>query len=176
MTHEAIVERLTKLHTELGDLIAELVPGQVEESPVPITTSDAGIALIKRFEGLRLSAYRDSGDVPTIGYGHIEGVRMGTTITEEKAEQLLRGDIGRAEDAVHAAVTVPLSQHQFDALVSLTYNIGAGALRKSTLLRLLNEGDYAGAAKQFERWKYDDGKVLQGLVRRRADEKDLFLS
>ncbi len=137
-------------------------------------TSQKGLDLIKSFEGLRLSAYRCPADIPTIGYGTTAGVKMGDTITKERAEILLRADVKRFEDQVLRLVKVPLTQGQFDALVSFTYNLGAANLGNSTLLRLLNAGDYKGAAAQFDRWTKAGGKELPGLVKRRAAERALF--
>ena len=137
-------------------------------------TSQKGLDLIKSSEGLRLSAYKCPADVWTIGYGTTAGVKPGQTITKERAEELLRDDARRFEGYVDRLVKVPLTQGQFDALVSFTYNLGPGALEKSTLLRLLNAGDYAGAASQFGRWINAGGKPLAGLVRRRAAERALF--
>lgn len=136
--------------------------------------SQKGLDLIKSFEGLRLSAYRCPADIPTIGYGTTAGVKMGDTITKERAEDLLRADVKRFEDQVLRLVKVPLTQGQFDALVSFTYNLGAANLGNSTLLRLLNAGDYKGAAAQFDRWTKAGGKELPGLVKRRAAERALF--
>ena len=136
--------------------------------------SDSGVDLIKNFEGLRLSAYQDSGGVWTVGYGHTGGVKPGDRITQDQAEALLRKDTGWAQDAVRQQVRVPLSQDQFNALTSFTFNLGAGALRDSTLLSKLNAGDYAGAQAEFGRFVHAGGRVLQGLVRRRAAEADLF--
>jgi len=136
--------------------------------------SDAGVDLIKGFEGLRLSAYQDSADVWTIGYGHTAGVQPGDRISTAEAERLLRQDTAWAQDAVRSLVKVPLSQNQFDALTSFTFNLGAEALEQSTLLRKLNAGDMAGAQAEFGRWVHADGEVLPGLVRRRAAEGELF--
>ena len=136
--------------------------------------SSAGLDLIKQFEGLYLKAYRCPAGVPTIGYGHTAGVAMGQTITQQQADDYLRRDVRQFERAVARQVRVPLAQGQFDALVSFTFNLGEGALAQSTLLRLLNSGDYAGAAAQFERWNKAGGRVLPGLVRRRAAERALF--
>ena len=136
--------------------------------------SKAGLDLIKQFEGLYLKAYRCPAGVPTIGYGHTAGVAMGQTITQQQADDYLRRDVRQFERAVARLVTVPLTQGQFDALVSFAFNLGEGALAQSTLLRLLNAGDYAGAAAQFERWNKAGGRVLPGLVRRRAAERALF--
>lgn len=137
-------------------------------------TSEKGLALIRQFEGLRLRAYRDAVNVPTIGYGHTAGVKMGQEITRERAEELLLAEVERFEGYVDRLVTVPLTQGQFDALVAWTYNLGPGALEKSTMLRRLNAGDYAGAAAELERWSRAGGQVLAGLVRRRAAERALF--
>jgi lysozyme len=137
-------------------------------------TSKAGLNLIKEFEGLRLTAYLCPAKVWTIGYGTTKGVKPGQRITEAQAEELLREDVAAFERGVADAVTGPLAQHQFDALVSLAYNIGLGAFRTSTLLRLLNKGEYASAAKQFDRWNKAGQKVLAGLKRRRAAERKLF--
>ena len=140
-------------------------------------TSDTGIALICAFEGLELAAYPDpgSGGEPwTIGYGHTRGVKPGDTCTQEQATEWLREDLRFAEAAVDHLVKVALDQHQFDALVSFTFNVGQGAFGQSTMLRLLNAGDVAGAAKQFGRWNMAGSRVLPGLTRRRAAEAKLF--
>jgi GH24 family phage-related lysozyme (muramidase)/murein DD-endopeptidase MepM/ murein hydrolase activator NlpD len=136
--------------------------------------SQKGLDLIKEFEGLRLKAYRDPVGVWTIGYGHTGGVKAGQVITQARAEQLLKGDTGWAQDAVRRSVKVPLSQGQFDALTSFTFNLGAGALASSTLVKKLNAKDYAGAQKEFGRWVHAGGQVLAGLVRRRAAEAKMF--
>jgi len=137
-------------------------------------TSESGLALIRQFEGLRLRAYRDAVGVATIGYGTTRGVKMGQEISKERAEELLREDVARFDGHIEALVRVPLTQGQWDALSSFVYNLGPGALEKSTLLRLLNAGDYPGAAAQFDRWVYASGKKLSGLVKRRAAERALF--
>lgn len=140
-------------------------------------TSQRGIDLIKSFEGLRLTAYPDpgtGGDPWTIGYGHTKGVKPGMKITENRAEELLRDDLAEFEAALNGLVKVRLCQHQFDALVSLVFNIGPGAFSDSTLLRLLNAGLYDDAALQFVRWNKGGGKVLSGLTRRRMAERKLF--
>lgn len=141
-------------------------------------TSPKGIALIKSAEGLRLKAYPDpgtGGEPWTIGYGSASGVTRNMVITETQAEQMLAEDLVRFERIVERQVQVPLNQGQFDALVSFTYNVGGGNFTKSTLLRKLNAGDTAGAAEQFSRWVHAGGKVLPGLVTRRAAERALFL-
>lgn len=138
-------------------------------------TSQRGLSLIKSFEGLRLLAYRDAIGVWTIGYGATRGVKPGMSVTKEQAERMLLNDVQRFEPEVERLVKVPLAGNQWDALVSFTYNLGAANLESSTLLRLLNRGDYAGAAEQFPRWNKAGGKVLPGLVRRREAERALFL-
>ncbi|MCE1325727.1 lysozyme [Enterobacter asburiae] len=144
-------------------------------------TSEKGIALIKQFEGCKLTAYLDSVGVWTIGYGwtqHVDGkpIRAGMTIKQETAERLLKTGLVSYESDVSRLVKVGLTQGQFDALVSFTYNLGARSLSTSTLLRKLNAGDYAGAADEFLRWNKAGGKVLNGLTRRREAERALFLS
>lgn len=137
--------------------------------------SDTGIALIKKFEGYSLTAYRCPAGVWTIGYGHTGGVKKGDYITREQAEKLLREDLRAFERGVRSRLTVDVNQNQFDALVSFAYNVGVIALSKSTLLRKLNSGDFEGAAAEFPRWNKASGKVLKGLVKRRKAEQDLFL-
>ena len=144
-------------------------------------TSEKGIALIKQFEGCKLTAYQDSVGVWTIGYGWtkpVDGkpIRAGMTIKQETAERLLKTGLVSYESDVSRLVKVGLTQGQFDALVSFTYKLGARALSTSTLLRKLNAGDYAGAADEFLRWNKAGGKVLNGLARRREAERALFLS
>lgn len=137
-------------------------------------TNQAGVGLIKSFEGLRLKSYLDSVGVPTIGYGHTKGVKLGQRITEAEAEKLLKADLGMFERGVTRLVTTPLNENQFAALVSFSFNVGLKALEQSTLLRLLNQGDYQRAANQLLRWNKAGGKVLPGLTRRRQAEKELF--
>lgn len=137
-------------------------------------TSDLGIDLIKRFEGCRLEAYVCPAGKLTIGFGHTGDVIDGQTITHDEAEELLRADLVSREESVGAHVVVPLTQGQFDALVSFVYNVGAGAFVWSTLLKKLNAGDYAGAALEFQRWNRGGGKVLPGLVARRQAEMERF--
>src|SRR5574337_412189 len=110
--------------------------------------SQAAIDLIKAAEGLRLTAYRDSVGVLTIGYGSTGGIKPGQTITPEQAEAMLVDDLDEAAEAVRQLVTVPLTQGQFDALCSFVFNLGAGRLRDSTLLRLLNQGKYGEASNR----------------------------
>ena len=139
-----------------------------------------GIDLICGFEGLRLKAYDDGVGVWTIGFGttiYPNGIRVkkGDTCTEAQAKAYMAYDLKKFESAVNNAVTVPVNQNQFDALVSLAYNIGPSAFSKSTLVRKLNAGDIRGAAEQFDVWVNAGGKRMQGLVNRRAKEKEVFL-
>jgi lysozyme len=146
--------------------------------------SDRGLALITHFEGLYLKAYQDPVGIWTIGYGHTglrhnDGtVKRGRVITEREAVRLLRDiDMPRSEAFVRKHVVVGLKQHEFDALVSFSFNTGGLILKNgkpSTLCRLLNTYDFAGAARQFAYWNKADGKVLRGLTRRRHAEKLLF--
>ncbi len=136
--------------------------------------SKNGIDLIKRFEGCKLTAYKCAGGVYTIGYGHTDGVKKGLKITLNQAESFLREDIKKFENGVNRLVASPLNQNQFDALVSFCFNCGLWAFKTSTLRQKLNAGDYAGAAKEFPRWNKSGGKVLNGLVKRRAAEQKLF--
>ncbi|CAK9889218.1 lysozyme [Pseudomonas fluorescens] len=138
-------------------------------------TTQRGLGLIKSFEGLRLQSYQDAVGVWTIGYGTTRGIKAGMSITKDQAERMLANDVQRFEAEVERLVKVPLTSNQRDALISFTYNLGAANLESSTLLRLLNRGDYAGAAEQFPRWNKAGGKVLPGLVRRREAERTLFL-
>ena len=136
--------------------------------------SQAGIDLIKSFEGCSLTAYKCPAGVWTIGYGHTSGVRAGQKITQKQAEEFLKSDLTLYEKGVEKAVRVKLNQNQFDALVSFSYNCGVGALRNSTLLKKLNAGDYKGSSAEFPRWNKANGRILAGLKRRRAAEKALF--
>jgi lysozyme len=139
--------------------------------------SDDGLAFIKKHEGCRYHAYLDSGGVPTIGVGHTGlEVRLGMEIDDEEVDRLLRLDVETAEKCVNNCVRVPITQSQFDALVSFTFNVGCGALGKSTLLKHLNDGQDDLAAREFTRWVKVRSKVVAGLVKRREAERDLFLS
>lgn len=137
-------------------------------------TSQKGIDLIKRFEGCSLTAYKCPAGRWTIGYGHTNGVEKGQKITKKQAESYLKEDVELYEDGVNKYVSAPLTQNQFDALVSFCYNCGLGAFKTSTLRQKLNAGDYTGAAKEFPRWNKSSGQVLNGLIARRKAEKELF--
>jgi len=136
--------------------------------------SEYGLNLIKHFEGLELEAYQCAAGVWTIGYGHTKDVQPGDQWSESHADHMLEVEMEEYENYVNTAVTVPLSQNQFDALVSWVYNLGNGNLTSSTMLKVLNSGDYAGVPAQIKRWNKAGGKVLEGLVRRREAEALLF--
>jgi lysozyme len=130
--------------------------------------------LVKSFEGFSKKAYICPAGVLTIGYGHTEEVYVGQTITKEEAILLLIKDLTDFESVVKHNVKVPLSQNQFDALVSWTFNVGAGALESSTLLKVLNRGKYDEVPEQMKRWVYADGIELRGLINRREKEAKLW--
>lgn len=141
--------------------------------------SEKGLALIKEFEGLYLEAYKCPAGVWTIGFGTTEPIngqpiQAGMKITKEMAETLLLNNLKTYEAGVNNAVKVKLNQNQYDALVSFAYNCGVGALQKSDLLKYLNQGEYGKASDEFPRWNKANGKVLNGLVRRRKAEQELF--
>lgn len=142
--------------------------------------SDAGLALLCEFEGKRLVAYDDGVGVWSIGFGttvYPDGARVkpGDRCTEIQARTYMLQDLKKFETVVRQSVHIQLSQNQFDALVSLAYNIGPTAFRHSTLVKKLNAEDIKGAADQFDVWIYAGGKPMQGLIRRRIKEKHLFL-
>ncbi len=141
--------------------------------------SEQGVRLIKRFEGLKLNAYKCPTGYWTIGWGHTYGVKPGQKITKEQAEVYLKQDLVVAEDAVDKLVSTPLNQGMYDALVSFVFNLGAVRFKNSTLLRRLNQGAYDLVPDEFLRWVYGtvDGKTqkLPGLVERRTAEKEMFL-
>lgn len=139
--------------------------------------SEKGLALTKSFEGLHLEAYRDCAGVWTIGYGHTgPAVASGQVVSGGEAEELLRADLDVATACVNRAVVAVISQGQFDAMVDFCFNAGRGHFMQSTLLRKVNNEDFAGAAAQFALWVHAGGEVVAGLVRRRKAEADLFSS
>lgn len=153
--------------------------GKSKDNPMKISKN--GLALIKRFEGCKLNSYRDAVGVWTIGYGHTAMAgglvpKSGISITQEQADALLKADLVKYEIAVEKLLQRQATQSQFDAMVSLTFNIGAGNFAKSTVLRLFNGGDISGAANAFKYWNRAGGKVLAGLTTRRAAEAALFRS
>jgi lysozyme len=140
-----------------------------------MTYSQSGESITKQFESCQLTAYRDIKGVLTIGWGHTGlDVTEGLVWTQEQADAQLLSDIQWASDCVNHEVTVALTQPEFDALVDLCYNIGCGNFSGSTLVRVLNSGDYAEAAKQFDLWDHAGGQVVAGLLRRRQAETDEF--
>lgn len=149
----------------------------------------AGKQLFKEWEGLRTHVYLDSGGEPTIGIGHLltrderasgkiwingQPVRYANGLTEKQCWDLLEQDLDIAENAVNDRVIVPLTQNQFDALVSFAFNVGAEAFRKSTLVRALNQGQYDQVPTQLRRWVRDNGSVVPGLINRREKEVSLW--
>lgn len=143
--------------------------------------SNKGLELIKEFEGFSSVAYLCSAKKATIGYGNTfweDGtpVKIGDQISKERAETLLKHVVDGFSVAVEVDIKIEVTQNQFDALVSLAYNIGLGAFKNSTLLRQLNRGNFVGASQEFLRWDKSNGKPLPGLTRRREREKLLFES
>lgn len=143
--------------------------------------SEKGLSLIKSFEGLHtkksdgmIHAYLDPVGIPTVGWGCTRGIKMGMKFTEAQCEAMLLKEIAKFEDAVERLVKVPLNENQFASLVSFSYNVGTGALEKSTLLKELNKGNYAAVPSQLMRWVNAGGKKFPGLVRRRAAEGALW--
>lgn len=137
---------------------------------------DMAVEAVAGFEGLRTEAYLDAVGVPTIGYGHTKGVKMGDTLTKEECKALLVDELEEFGQQVSDAVKVTLSPEERAGYTSFAYNVGIGAFRKSTLLRKLNTGDRVGAADELPRWVYAGGKKLNGLINRRAKERALCLS
>ena len=136
--------------------------------------SDIGLKKLKEFEGLRKEAYYDAAGVPTIGYGHTHGVRMGDVISEYWAEMFLKADLYDVEKQVDS-LGLELNQPQFDALVSFAFNLGFYKLKTSTLLKTIKEGGSMRAIKkEFKRWVYAGGQKLKGLERRREWEARRF--
>ncbi|ENN89936.1 lysozyme [Bartonella bovis] len=143
------------------------------------TISEEGLALIKKWEGLRLEAYKDIMDVWTIGYGHTSMagapvVQEGMKITKDEAEAILQKDLAQFEQTVEQTVSQPLTDEQFAALVSFCYNVGENAFCNSTLLKKLNKGDYEAVPAELQKWTKSGGQRLQGLVHRRAAEAGLW--
>lgn len=135
-----------------------------------------GKSIVRKFEGCKLTAYLCPAGIPTIGYGHTHNVKLGDTCTQQQADEWLEDDFFYATSDVKAAVKVPLTDNQLDALASFVFNLGVRKLIQSTLLKKLNAKDYTGAANEFDKWVFAAGKKLNGLIARRAAEKALFLS
>ena len=141
-----------------------------------LSLSAVGLLTIAKWEGFSDKAYIPVvGDVPTIGFGSTEGVKMGDTITVPKALERLMRDVGVAESAIGRCVKVPLSQGEYTAFTSFSYNVGTSAFCSSTLVKKLNAGDYVGACAELKRWVYVDGRRVQGLVNRREAEYRLCM-
>ena len=139
-----------------------------------LALSALGVGAIVQHEGMKRTAYVDPVGVVTVCAGHTRTAKLGQTLTAAQCAELLKQDVRDSELAVKRLVKVPLTQNQFDALVSFTFNVGAGSLAKSTLLRKLNAYDCWGAGAEFSRWTYAGGRVLPGLVTRRASERATF--
>lgn len=138
-------------------------------------TNQAGIDLIKHFEGCRLAVYHDPVGIPTVGYGHVVEDRVGTLITQAQADLWLVQDLEVSEKAVSKYVATEINENQFAALVSFTFNLGSARLRESTLLKFLNMGHPFDAANEFLKWTKAGGVFMPGLLRRRIGERALFL-
>ncbi|HEV2680662.1 MAG TPA: glycoside hydrolase family protein, partial [Rhodanobacter sp.] len=182
---EAANPRINPNRIYSGDRLT--IPGGHDSAPVAggkggpasgFTTSENGVKLIEGFEGgPYLNAYPDpaTGGAPwTIGYGHTGGVTPGEHITQAQAEQFLKDDLKSAENAVRNSIHVPITQNQFDACVSLAFNIGGGGFANSDVAARINAGNYSGAQQAFGEYNHANGKVLEGLTRRRAAEAALF--
>lgn len=145
----------------------------------PTITSQTGVDLIKSFEGCRLDAYYCPSNILTIGYGHTgSDVLLGMEITEDEAEMILKEDLKRFEQSVTQLITVSLTQHEFDAIVSFAFNVGSGALKESTFRRRINAGENKSTCfrEEFPKWVNGANGPLPGLVRRREAEVKLALS
>ena len=153
-------------------LLALWLNGMFDRKQVAtISLSATALVAILLHEGYRENAYTPvAGDVPTIGFGTTSGVKLGDRTNPEKALNVALRDVQGFEGAIKSCVTVPLTQYEYDAFVSLSYNIGSNAFCKSTLVKKLNAGDYAGACNQILRWDQFKGKPLAGLTKRRQEE------
>ena len=136
--------------------------------------SQEGISLIKKFEGCELEAYQCAAGVWTLGYGSTKDVKEGDTLTQKEADNLLLHEMQEYEGYIKELIKVPLKQNQFDALVSWVFNLGPANLKASTMLKFLNAGDYHLIPSQIKRWNKANGKVLEGLIRRREAEALMF--
>ena len=182
---------LTQTQVTAGDAViekngltvfAQMIGFELQKSRVTgqRDISDNGYALIRQSEGLRTTAYLDTGGVWTIGYGTIkypngQAVKKGDSCTQGQAVLWLQNDCEWVDQCLDKYIKVNVTQNQFDALASFVYNVGENAFAKSTMLTLINRGELKVAALQFERWIYDNGVKISGLANRRAKEKALFL-
>ena len=180
-SQEKVSQKIEQGNPTLSGL-SEPVLSTPTADPSKLAISQKGLELISQFEGLSLKPYLDAVNIPTIGYGstfYEDGtkVTMGDSeITKERALLLLRNVVQKFEKSVTTSVKVPINQNQFDALMSLVYNIGTGNFNNSTLLKLLNANKYEEAANEFLKWNKAGGKVLAGLMNRRQKEMELFLT
>jgi lysozyme len=170
-----------KNHLGFPNFLGDTTLKKLMEAPQGRRINQAGLNLIKQFEGFRSKAYLCPAKVWTIGYGSTfypngRRVKSGDVIDRAQGEELLKATVKTFESGVDRAVTVPLTNNQFSALVSFAFNVGLGAFRGSTLLRVLNRGNYQEAANQLLRWDKAGGRKLAGLTRRRKAERKLFLS
>lgn len=181
-THGQVDALITALLFSTASTLTVAPPGKQPPDVIAPRGSrlinDEGFKLLTTFEGCRLNAYNDGGDVWTIGFGHTQGVFAGMTITQAQADQFFHKDLEQFESYVEDAVQVDLNADQFSALVCFCFNVGPGSkgLGGSTLLKQLNGGDYQNAAKQFPAWNKVDGEPWLGLTRRRLAEQALFLN
>jgi len=136
--------------------------------------SEDGLELIKKFEGCETSAYQDSVGVWTIGFGHTKGVEEGQTCSIEDAESMLADEMDEYEGYINNMVKVELQQHEFDSLVAWVYNLGPTNLSESTMLKVLNGGQFDRVPDEMNRWTRAGGEILEGLVRRRQAESLMF--
>ena len=136
--------------------------------------SEDGLELIKKFEGCETTAYQDSVGVWTIGFGHTKGVEEGQTCSIEDAESMLADEMDEYEGYINNMVKVDLQQHEFDALVAWVYNLGPTNLGESTMLKVLNGGQFDRVPDEMNRWTRAGGEILEGLVRRRQAESLMF--
>ena len=173
------------LYNKEGSIIGELYDNEVIDIPpkIEMKISENGLDLIKEFESFRSNPYLCPAGKPTIGYGstrYNDGTKvtlLDKAISKDYATSMLEYQCETIYgDAVNDLTLVMNNQNHFDALTSFTYNVGGEAFRTSTLLRKHNNDDFVGASKEFKKWKYADGKVSNGLVRRRKSEKELYLS
>jgi lysozyme len=136
-----------------------------------------GLAMLKKAEGCKLTAYQDVGGVWTVGYGHTGiDIKAGVIVSQSQADRLLLEDVAKAEQGVNNLVTVPLSAGQMDCLIAFVFNTGQGAFKASTLLRELNAGHYESVPAELRKWVHINGRESPGLVARRESEIKLWLA
>lgn len=140
-----------------------------------LAVSAVGLVSIASFEGYRGQAYKDTGGIPTIGYGETKGVKMGQVTTPDRALVQLLKSTNRHTEEIKKCIKVPLYQHELDAFASFSYNVGTGAFCRSTLVKKLNAGDYEGACNEMPKWVYVNGVKSKGLESRRLAERKTCL-